>query len=329
MLAAFFVHSQRVVGDRPAVDVRRPDVAGVAEGVAGVTVRCLEHFGGAGGAHRGELLGCVITACAKSLADPDALRLGRFPAAGRLVKRPVPAANVVALRGRAVVEAFRLRHQHHGHHGSAAGGLAEDHHAFRIAAERRDVVADPLQRRHHVEQSVVAASAVRRFVGKCRMGQEAEDVEPVVDRHYHRAVACQRGAVVEGARAGTAGVPAAVNPEEDGTRFRGLARRPDVQEQAVLVLGDVLPAVLHADRTGRGSVAYAGPGNDRCRWPPAQIAHRRRRERYSLERDDVGIGCGRGALNIAAGYADRSVGRQRDEWGVRRIDRRRRAARSQ
>ena len=68
------------------------------------------------------------------------------------------------------------------HDGRAAGRLAEDRDVARVAAERGDVVAHPLERGHLVEQPRVAAALGRVDPAEV---QEAEGPESVVDRHDH------------------------------------------------------------------------------------------------------------------------------------------------
>ena len=311
MLPPGAVHRERVVRDDPTVDVGSPDVAGAQERGPRFGVR--QDLGRACGPHRGQR---VVARRAKGLGHPYALRLGRLPAAGRLIERPVPAVNPVALGDRPVVEPGRLRHHHHRHHGPAAGRFAEDGDAVGVAPERGDVVAHPLEARHHVHDAVVARCAVRRLGRQRRMGEEAEHVEAVVDGDDHCAVHGERGAVVYGARAGAEVVAAAVNPVEDRTRLRRLARCPDVEEQAVLALVHLLRPVLHAGGAGLGRVAHAVPGDHR-RWGlPAPVADRRRRERDALEGDDVRIASRGGALDLATGDRHRRVGGE-DDLGAR------------
>ena len=55
-------------------------------------------------------------------------------------------------------QAFRCGHSHEGNHLPAAARLAEDCYVTGIAAESRDVIANPLQDRHNVEHSNVRAA---------------------------------------------------------------------------------------------------------------------------------------------------------------------------
>jgi len=54
----------------------------------------------------------------------------------------------------------------------------------------------PAQRGVLVEQAVVAGSVNRRLGAQLRMGEEAEDIEAIVDRHGHNAPAGHLAAVV-------------------------------------------------------------------------------------------------------------------------------------
>ena len=202
----------------------------------------------------------------------------------------------------------RLRDEHDRHDRAATGRLPEDRHPAGVPAERRDVVADPFEPRNHVQQAVVPGCAVRRLGGQGRVGQEAEDIEAVVDGDHHRPVRGERRPVVYGGRSGAAGVAAAVNPEQHRPRLCRLARRPDVEEQAVLVLGDVLAAVLDADDAGLRRIADPVPADDRGRRAPAQVADRRRGEGDSLERDDIGVAGRHRAPDRPARDGDRRLG---------------------
>ncbi len=77
----------------------------------------------------------------------------------------------------------------------AAGRLAEHGDVVRVAAECGDVVPDPAQRGLLVHQTVVADLVVLGVDG--RVGEEAEDVDAVVERDEDdAAVPDQRGRVV-------------------------------------------------------------------------------------------------------------------------------------
>ena len=62
-----------------------------------------------------------------------------------------------------------------------------------IAAERGDVENNPAQRRDLIEHSVVARRAIRLLGAQCRMREEAQPPEPVVDRDNHRTALRERG----------------------------------------------------------------------------------------------------------------------------------------
>ena len=311
VLPAGAVHRQRVVRNGPAVDVRSPDVAGPQERAARVGVRGRQHIGGARGAHRGQRL-VGIPRDPECRGNPHALRLGRLPAARRFRQRPVPAVDPVALGDGPVEQPLCLRNEHDRHDRAAAGRLPEDRHPAGIAAERRDVVADPLERRHHVQQAVVPGCAVRRLGRQGRVREEAEDVEAVVDGDHHRPVGGERHAVVDGGRSRAARVAAAVDPEQHRPRLTRLARGPDVEEQAVLVLGDVPSPVLDADRPALRRVAHAFPADDRLGRTPAQVADRGRGVGDTLEGDDRVVASGDGAPDGPAGDHDGRIGVEDD-----------------
>jgi hypothetical protein len=70
-----------------------------------------------------------------------------------------------AFRDHLLEQTFGLRHHHQQAYRRAAGGLAEDRDIAGIAAEHRDIALDPLERRYHVQQSIVTGDALRRFAG--------------------------------------------------------------------------------------------------------------------------------------------------------------------
>ena len=119
------------------------------------------------------------------------------------------------------------RQQRRDAHG--AGRLTHDGDGVRVAAERRDVVAHPLQGRHLVEET-----EVRRRVGQER---ETLDAEPVVDRDGDHTVAGEGGAVHQRDRAGAVDEGPAVDPHEHReTRCAGVGG-PYAQVE-VVVAGD-------------------------------------------------------------------------------------------
>ena len=67
------IHLERIVGDRPAVDVRGPDVPFAAERAPGVGIRGFEDVGGVGGAHVSQH---VVTFETEGSGDTYALCLG-------------------------------------------------------------------------------------------------------------------------------------------------------------------------------------------------------------------------------------------------------------
>ena len=133
-----------------------------------------------------------------------------------------------------------------------AGTLAEDRHLARVAAEGSDVLRHPTQRQALVEDAVIAGEA------QLGHGQKAQGAQAVVEGDHHHVARCgEVGAVIDrqGARAEQEG--AAMDEDHDRQPLalvdRG-ARRPDVEEQAVLGIAAVGP-VLRADGAERGGAA--------------------------------------------------------------------------
>lgn len=165
------------------------------------------------------------------------------------------------------------RRDHQQADGVRPRGLAEDRHATGIAAEGGDVVAHPSQRRDLILEPQVARGPILGV--EFRMGEEAEDAEPVVDRHKDDARARQRGPIVDRQGAGSEAEAPAVDPHYDGPFLAGGVRGgPDVQRQAILAVVD-RPVRVAGDADARTPRAEA-PGVQR---PPPGSTGRGGRQR--------------------------------------------------
>ena len=264
------------VGEDPAVDVRgRPHQVG----------RHALHRVRARGPHR---LGRRRRAVAEQgLDEALAGRLDLGPG-----RRPAPRAEAAAaLADGGVEEAARERGRHQLVDAPRAGRLAEDGHARRVAAERRDVPLHPAEGGDLVEEAVVARRPVPGLGAQQRVGEIAERSQAVVDGDQHHAPLGQPRAVVGDVGAVADRQPAAVDPDEHRGAVVRPRRRPDVQVEAVLVHAVDARVVerahrggqrvLHARRRRLGRVAHALPGRRRLGGTPPQIAHRRCRERHA------------------------------------------------
>ena len=80
--------------------------------------------------------------------------------------------------------------------GDAAGGLAEDSHLGRVAAEGRYIVVDPLQGGDLVHDTVVAGHVVGALGSEFGMGEITELSDTVIDRHKYDALLRERTAVI-------------------------------------------------------------------------------------------------------------------------------------
>jgi hypothetical protein len=145
-----------------------------------------------------------------------------------------------------VEQALGRWHRHQRADLPPAAGLAEDRDVLWVAAEAGDVVADPLQHGHQVEQADVGRAPV--FLDpQPREVQVAEGVEAVVVGDDDRVVATGQVLAVVGEEvvARAPEEPAAVHPDHDGP-VRGAVDLggPDIDAEAVLALGRrVRPAV--------------------------------------------------------------------------------------
>ena len=209
-----------------------------------------------------------------------------------------------ALRDDAVIEppAFLRADQHRLER--RAGGLADQRHASRIAAERRDVRLHPLERGGQVHHAVVAGRVAAGFLRQLRMRVEPERPEAVVVGDEDDALLRERFAVVAWQRSGAAGERAAVAPDHHGQLRRGGRRRgPDVDVEAVFArrrrrrrafaAAAAAATALHAARTERLGLAHAVPLRRGLRRLPAQRADRRRGEGDALEHAHVRRCCRR------------------------------------
>ena len=129
----------------------------------------------------GENHGCHLLAAASSvLGRFRAQRLGRrgpegcaellavgFTGLARGGRERGPEVRA-ALADDLVEQPAGLRDHHHGVDGERSRRLAEDGDVAGVAAECRDVVAYPLQGRHHVEQRVVARTPAQVVLRRAR-----------------------------------------------------------------------------------------------------------------------------------------------------------------
>ena len=259
-----------------------------------------EVAGDAVGGDRAQLRDGHVLAEAEVLGEPQAGGLRRA--------QVLDVADAAAAVDHGLVEqSVRRRNAHQEQAAGAASRRTGDGDVVRIAAERGDVVARPLQRRDHVEQAVVAERRVRRRArGQQRMREQAERPEAVVDRHHDDAAARQLRAVVARLRAGVLLEGAAMEPHQHRHRAAGrrLRGRPDVEEQAVLGLrvARVVDGVLRRRRAERDRLAHAGPRLRRLRRLPAQVADGRRCVRDAAEHVHV---AGALADDLAGGQAHR------------------------
>ena len=162
----------------------------------------------------------------------------------------------------------------------AAGGLSEDGHIVRIAAERLDLPSYPEEGGGLIEEAFVSVCAQDRGV------HPAEHAESVVERDHDDVPGrCQLAAIDSRLRPGTNGVAAAVDPDHDRALALVAGGCPDVEVEAVLGLGlgrdaDQIADIarnlaLHCGGRELGRVADAVPGIHRLGRSPAQFADRR------------------------------------------------------
>src|SRR5690606_25092368 len=152
-----------------------------------------------------------------------------------------------------------------------------------------DVCSSDLECGDLIEQSVIPAGPILRFLAQLRMGHQPEYSQAVIDRYQDHALAGQRLSIETGSRSGALDESAAVTPyHHRATPVRRPRGRPYVQVKAILALrllfGEELNLVeasllllgLYADRAEFRGIAHAVPGKGRPRRTPPQVPNGRR-----------------------------------------------------
>ena len=174
------------------------------------------------------------------------------------------------------------------HHAAAAGRLSADGDVFRVAAKGRDVALHPAGACLLVEVAEVCGR-IRLLRGDIRVAQEAEGIQPVVDRHHHNA-ATRQPLAVKLHLGGMSHLQAAAEIPHIYRQIPGLGSSgsPYVQVQAILahlyvrVDGpfsgvDVVHVkrryILHGDGFEVEAVQHTVPVRAGLRGTPAVFAH--------------------------------------------------------
>ena len=126
-------------------------------------------------------------------------------------------------------KAFRLRGNELRDDAAAARGMTEKRYVFGVAAEGRDIAVNPVECRRLIEITEIRAAV--RFVlrGDLRMGEQAEEVESVIERNEYNAAAREFGSFKNRLIGIARGKSAAEDPDHDRQFFVfRLCRRPDV-----------------------------------------------------------------------------------------------------
>src|SRR5262249_6026905 len=95
------------------------------------------------------------------------------------------AQDRAAFADRARDQVLRQRRSHLRADRYGTGRFARDRHTLRVAAEGRDVLLHPLERRMLIEQGVIAGGALRRLLRQLGVREEAEHAQAIIygDRH--------------------------------------------------------------------------------------------------------------------------------------------------
>ena len=210
-----------------------------------------------------------------------------------------------ALRDRAAEQPGRGRHDEQRRDRARPGRLAEHGHQVRVAAERGDVLPDPAQRRHLVEQRPVGRDAGQVGV--------ALDADPVVEGHHHHVLPGQRRAVVADQAGRAEPVATAVDPDHDREPGRAQVGREHVDGEPVVGVGvgrgrrhrrEQEPG-LRRGRPERGRLPYAVPWPGRARGGEPQVADRGLGERDAAEDGHAVL---RPSADQPGGRADHGLG---------------------
>ena len=176
--------------------------------------------------------------------------------------------------------ALGQRGAHQERHGEGAGRLTHDVDAVRVSAESCDVVLDPLDGGHLIQETVVATACIGRFGREVRVGEEAEDTFAVVGGDADNAFLGDGGTVVAGLTAGAGHQAAAVEVDEHRQAVGcGFGRGPYIEVQAVFAAAGA--AEVHvAEYIGLHGVvaellggAYACPFLNGLGSLPAEFSH--------------------------------------------------------
>jgi hypothetical protein len=172
-------------------------------------------------------------------------------------------AGGAALHDRLVEEALRRRHRGKRADLGPAAGLTHDRHVARVAAEVRDVVADPFEGEHDVEHPDVAGCR-ELLPAHAREVAVAERAQAMVDRAEDGIAEAGEvlAAVTVVLDAVAVGEAAAVDPEQHRPLLAVLDRgREDVELQAVFADVVVVPVIAEGGvRVGVAAVHVLGRG---------------------------------------------------------------------
>lgn len=127
-----------------------------------------------------------------------------------------------------VQQAFRQGRCHQVADTPGAGGFAEHGDVAGIASEGGDVVPDPFECRHLVEDAVVTGDPMRGLGGEFRMREESQHTESVVDADRDDSLAGKRVTVVHRQVAVSDLQPTAVYPHHDRQCVTRPGASPDV-----------------------------------------------------------------------------------------------------
>src|SRR5262249_33316269 len=145
-----------------------------------------------------------------------------------------------ALSERAMKQVFRQGRRHERADRTRSGGFSCYGDAARVAAESRNVLPRPSQRRDLIQQTIVARCCALRFGAQRGVREETKHAEAVIDGDNDRTTSRKPGTVVARLASRTGPEFSAVDPEEHGQSCGGSqSGSPDVQVKAVLALRGV------------------------------------------------------------------------------------------
>src|SRR5512135_695264 len=128
---------------------------------------------------------------------------------------------------------------HKNMHTCCAGGFSENSHVTGVAAERSDIVANPLESVNLVPESVIARYTVGILGIQLRVSKEPENTKSIIYRHNHDFLtSCEMLPDIGVVRPRALDQAAPMDPDHNGQCIGyGSCGRPDIEIQTIFIHG--------------------------------------------------------------------------------------------